>query len=300
MIKRNPRLGLVTFLTALSCLAPLPSHAGFLTGVATGVVGHMVVKKIEGAGSEHGSKQEYAKAGRASSSEVNSGLPAIGNGFSACANLFPKNTPIRMDVLNAEWKPKALCFDDFAVLYSGLSKTPMVTVELLNSAKLADAKAEERTDNFFVDARLGPGERSDLADYRGSGYDRGHMAPAGDRPTALAMNQSFALSNMIPQDPTNNRKIWSKIESDVRKYGRRAPGNVYVYSGPIFTSKAGEQKTIGHNQVWVPAQMFKLVYDQASGRSWAYILDNTATAIINPPMDYAQFVKTTGWQLLPQ
>lgn len=294
MIKSKIHLGLVTFLTGLSCLASLPAHAGLFKGIVIGVVGgiagNAVAKTIESS----------AQAKPESGSPVNAALPPIANGFSACANLFPKNIPIRMDALNREWKPKALCFDDFAILYSGLSKTPMVTVELLSSAKLADAKDEKRTDNFFADTRLGAAERADLADYRGSGYDRGHLAPAANRPNELAMNQSFALSNMIPQDPTNNRKIWAKIESDVRKYVRRAPGNVYVFSGPIFNSAVGEQKTIGRNQVWVPAQMFKLVFDQASGRSWAYILDNTATAQINAPMDYAQFVKTTGWQLLPQ
>lgn len=290
---RFASVGLSTLLVAIASTC-VPASAGILTAIASGVAVHAIVKNLDHAGTS-----DNAVTGRESSSHVNATLPAIGNGFTACSKLFPQNKPLSMDGLNKEWRPKALCFDDFAVLYSGLSKTPMVTFEMLNKEKLANALDEKRTDNFFPDARLSPSERSELADYRGSGYDRGHMAPAGDRPTALAMNQSFSLSNMIPQNPVNNQKIWSKVESDVRKFGRRAQGNVYVFTGPIFTTVAGQQKTIGRDNVWVPAQMFKLVFDEASGRAWAYIVDNTSTAPINAPMDYAHFVQATGWQLLP-
>lgn len=109
------------------------------------------------------------------------------------------------------------------------------------------------------------------------------------------MAQSFALSNMVPQDPTNNRKIWAKLEADTRKFAQRARGNVYVFSGPLFNE--GHLK-IGRGQVWVPTHLFKLVYDETSGRSWAHIIPNTADATIGRPVTYAEFVKATGWHLL--
>lgn len=218
-----------------------------------------------------------------------------GRDFSACTNLFPQQAPLNVASVNPEWKPIALCSNHFAVLYSSLSKTPLVVVERLSSAKMAQALEEKRTDEFFPDPRLPHGARAELEDFRGSGLDRGHLSPAGDQPDQQSMAQSFALSNMVPQDPTNNRKIWAKVEKDVRKFVRRAQGDVFVFSGPIFD---GERRTIGANRVWVPSRLFKLVYDEASGRSWAYILDNTATARIEAPMDYAAFVKATGWSLL--
>ncbi|CAN7764246.1 DNA/RNA non-specific endonuclease [Variovorax sp. LjRoot84] len=218
-----------------------------------------------------------------------------GRNFSACPNLFPQQAPLNVASVSAEWKPTALCSTNFAVLYSGLSKTPLVVVERLSRAQIDDAKDEQRTEQFFPDPRLPAGARAELSDYVGSGLDRGHMAPAGDQPDQQSMAQSFALSNMIPQDPTNNRKIWSKVEKDVRKFARRAQGAVYVFSGPMFN---GPRRTIGANRVWVPSAMFKLVYDEASGRSWAYILPNTADARIEAPMDYQAFVKATGWNLL--
>lgn len=234
--------------------------------------------------------------GRASAQQSIYTAEQMRDGFTGCASLFPGNRPIAVSSVSPEFKPAALCSDRFAVLHSGLTKTPLIVVERLHAAQIDDARDEARTDDFFPDPRLPYGQRAELADYLGSGFDRGHLSPAADQPDQRAMGQSFALSNMVPQDPTNNRKIWSKIEKDVRKFVRRAKGDVFVFSGPLFEAQRPE--TIGRNQVWVPTHLFKLVHDATSGRSWAFILENSPTARINPPMDYAEFVQRTGWQVL--
>jgi endonuclease G len=216
--------------------------------------------------------------------------------FDSCADLFPAAQPINTATVPATMKPLALCSDNFAVLYSQTSKTPLVVVERLNAGQLQDAKGEERTNQFYPDPRIPKGARAELSDYRGQhpAVDRGHQSPAADAPSTNAMAQSFALSNMVPQDPTNNRKIWSKVEADVRKFAKRADGNVFVFTGPLFDPG---YSTIGDNKVWVPTRLFKLVYDVSSQRAWAYVLPNAETRI-EKPMDYATFVKTTGLKLL--
>ena len=216
--------------------------------------------------------------------------------FDGCAELFPAQKTINTATVPATMKPLALCSDTFAVLYSQTSKTPLVVVERLNAAQLKDAKGEERTNQFYPDPRIPKAGRAELSDYRSQhpAMDRGHQAPAADAPNAHAMAQSFALSNMVPQDPTNNRKIWSRVEADVRKFAQRAGGDVYVFTGPLFD--AG-YSTIGDNRVWVPTRLFKLVYDASSQRAWAYVLPNAETRI-QKPMDYDTFVKSTGLKLL--
>ena len=260
-------------LTALLASMPQWARAGVITAfaghVAERVAEHQAVKHIEGAiGS--------ADKSHAPVPGLNAplALPS-GDGFLGCKSLFPRNTPIDTASVNAQWRAVGLCSNHFAVLHSALSKTPLVVVERLNQKILSDAKGEERTNGFYADPRLARGARAELADYKSSGYDRGHLANAADQPDQQSMVQSFALSNMIPQDPFNNRKTWAKIESDVRKFARRAQGEVFVFSGPIFR---GQQRTIGPDRVWVPSHLFKLVYGEASGRSWAYILANTAKA----------------------
>ena len=117
--------------------------------------------------------------------------------FSACRGFFAGGKPPLV-----EYQPghRALCYDAFAILHSGESKTAVYVAQKLNRALVEDA-GEERTNRFFADARLPSGERSTPADYVGSGYDKGHMAPAGDMPTAQAIAQSFSLANMVPQAP---------------------------------------------------------------------------------------------------
>lgn len=216
--------------------------------------------------------------------------------FAACPQFFANGKP---PVVAPRPTHRALCYDAFAILHSGESKTPVFVAERLSRASIADA-GEKRTNKFFADARLRSSERATLEDYKNSGYDRGHMAPAGDMPTPQAMAQSFSLANMVPQAPEHNRGVWAKtVEKATRSYAARATGDVYVITGPAYVPSIAQSPSIGAGKVRVPKYLFKLVYDQSKHRAWAHWSENDNAAKASKPISYAELVKRTGIEFLP-
>jgi endonuclease G len=212
--------------------------------------------------------------------------------FKACPQFFARG--IAPAVPSAP-QQRELCYEAFAILHSGETRTPVFVAERLNRQSILDAD-EKRGDKFFADARLPRAERAELTDYKGSGYARGHMAPAGDMPTPAAMAQSFSLANMVPQSQKQNSGPWAKIEKDTRHYASRAKGDVFVITGPVFDQSS---TTIGANQVRVPSHLFKLVYDAQTGRAWAHWQANVDSTKAGPPISYRELVQRTGLNLLP-
>jgi len=94
----------------------------------------------------------------------------------------------------------------------------------------------ERANNFRPDYRIPEMFRTDLVDYDGSGYDRGHLVSSANQSESDIQNsETFLLSNMTPQEPSFNRAIWKKLEAAVRKLNaKKNIYETYVISGPIF------------------------------------------------------------------
>jgi endonuclease G len=204
--------------------------------------------------------------------------------FEDCKDLFPnQQVPTSQEV------GRDLCFDSFAIYYSPTDKKPIYTVEKLSKEELL-APHPRRSNQFYEEARLPFSERSLLSDYRGSGFDRGHNAPAGDMSNERSMAQSFSLANMMPQARQNNQGIWAKnVEEPTRLYVKRAAGDVYV-----FTGSTGNSGSVGRNRVTVPSHLYKLVYDPSKNIAWAYWIENTNEAVMSPPISYQELVNKTG------
>ena len=204
--------------------------------------------------------------------------------FDQCKDLFPaQQIPTTTQV------GRDLCFDDFAIYYSPSDKKPIYTIEKLNGEQL-QAPHPRRTNQFYEEARLPFHERALLADYRGSGYDRGHNVPAGDMTTEKGMAQSFSLANMMPQARQNNQGIWAKrVEEPTRMYVKRAQGDVYVFTGSV-----GNAGSIGKSRVTIPSHLYKLVYDPNKKLAWAYWVENTDGAQMSAPISYSDLIQKTG------
>jgi endonuclease G, mitochondrial len=130
---------------------------------------------------------------------------------------------------------------------------------------------QSRTNDFRPDPNISSGS-AQLVDYAGSGYDRGHLCPAGDMKfDKISMSQTFYLSNMSPQTPSFNRGIWKKLEEKVR-FWAESYGLIYVVTGGIL--QEGQSK-IGPNGITVPAYFYKVIYHPgAEAKMIALILPN--------------------------
>ncbi|NLO80298.1 MAG: DNA/RNA non-specific endonuclease [Xanthomonadaceae bacterium] len=165
---------------------------------------------------------------------------------------------------------RELCYSEFGVLHSGVTRTPLWSAEHLTAEEMVQADRIRRKNAFHPEPRLPRRERAELRDYARSGYDQGHMAPAGDMPTEQAQYESFSLANIVPQHPRNNQRLWARIEEAVRVLAREK-GELYVVTGPLFLGERLQQ--IG-GRVLVPTHVYKLVYEPKQGRAAAYLAEN--------------------------
>ena len=119
-------------------------------------------------------------------------------------------------------------------------------------------KRVKRMDNFRADPKIKTGS-ANIYDYKRSGYDRGHMVPAGDMGfSSRSMSETFYMSNMSPQVRNFNGGIWRELEENVRDWARRFR-HIYIVSGPVLKGKM--RGTIGSNRVSVPDKYYKVILD---------------------------------------
>lgn len=115
---------------------------------------------------------------------------------------------------------------------------------------------DNRKRPFFIEDPYVRTHSADWRNYRGSGFDRGHLCPAGDRRfTETAYDETFYTSNISPQDNTFNAGVWNRLEIQVRKWCREY-GTVYVVTGGVFTKG---MKKIGDENVAIPGSFYKII-----------------------------------------
>ena len=161
--------------------------------------------------------------------------------------------------------------DAFVAEYDSSRRNPRWVAERLTRAQtLAPPKAERSGEAFREEPALPPLLRARLSAYSGSGYDRGHLAPAADhRHSRAALSDTFFLSNVSPQNPEHNREFWARLEKFARDLLKKWD-TVYVVTGPLFlpspSAKGGgahrwRNPALGDPLQWVavPTHFFKVV-----------------------------------------
>lgn len=142
----------------------------------------------------------------------------------------------------------------YTVSYNKETKCPnWVAWELTSSHADGDLPRDSK---YYEDEDV-PLPRATNDDYRGSGWTRGHMCPAGDNKWDVdAMRESNLLTNMCPQHASLNSGLWNVIERDCRKWAK-VYGELYIVCGPVLLNR--EHETIGMNKVVVPEAFFKVI-----------------------------------------
>ncbi len=119
----------------------------------------------------------------------------------------------------------------------------------------------DRKRPYFIYDKKVKTKSANYRNYKKSGYDKGHLVPAGDMRFSFdAFNDTFYTSNISPQNHQFNAGLWNRLEQKVR-YWTKKYGNLYVITGGVL--KNGLKK-IGDEQVAVPNQFYKIIFDYSN------------------------------------
>lgn len=218
-------------------------------------------------------------------------------------NCGPFGAPELSD--NWEFGPTTTVFRDGYVLqHSGMDKIPLWVCEHVTRDEISGSLP--RKDAFKADPECPEGQRAELEDYRGSGFDRGHMAPAGNQTVdARLKKETFYLSNMAPQTAALNQKIWAGLEETVRQWAQ-AEGDVWTYTGNMFFDPQEENaatadglipyEIIGPGEVAVPTHCYKIVLAKTaqSWRAIGFVMANQRKQFPKP-YDFAAYSVPISW-----
>ena len=161
----------------------------------------------------------------------------------------------------------------YTVSYNSSTKNPNWVGYELTAEEVQGVVGRE--ENFTCNPLVKGAQATD-EDYKNSGWDRGHMAPAADMKwSKQAMEESFYLTNVSPQNKNLNRGVWKKLEELTRDKAELY-GRVIVVTGPIFNGT--KQKSIGENRVKIPDAFFKVLLTDYNGkyRAIGFVFENKA------------------------
>ncbi len=186
----------------------------------------------------------------------------------------------------------------YTVKYDADFKTPQWVAWSLTAEQAQGTVPREK--EFLPDPDI-RGAKAYTKDYANSGYDRGHMAPAGDMKwSATAMKESFYLSNVCPQNRNLNRGDWKELEELEREWAI-SHGVVNIAAGPIYYTSTPTR--IGNNKVAVPDAFFKVIlvdYPDAP-KAYGFIFKNEAGSrpLSSYQLSVNEVEKVTGMDFFP-
>lgn len=189
-----------------------------------------------------------------------------------------KDAPNRKHVaFESNKSDSILYYQGYTVIFSYTYNLPRFIFELLTVDQLtldSTRTTAKRSSSFFTTTLPNGKLSATNADYSKSGYDRGHMVPAGDFVWNKELkDETFLYTNINPQTPALNRGIWANLENRIRDNVVKHSENAYVVTGAIFNPACLDK--IGPDSLCVPVSYFKIAYFEARKIMFAFLFDNT-------------------------
>ncbi len=154
---------------------------------------------------------------------------------------------------------------------------------------------------YFIEDRKVKTKSADWRNYKKSGYDRGHLCPAGDRTFNYdAYHETFLTSNISPQNHEFNAGIWNRLEQKTRFWAKKY-NDVYVVTGGILEDGL---KTIGEERVSVPNEFYKIIVDASDGnyKAISFLIPNQSSkkSIYEYAVTIDEIEEKTGIDFFPK
>ena len=168
----------------------------------------------------------------------------------------PTQIPLGAELpqLQSNEKEQIIAYEGYTVSFNSTYKLAnWVAYEL--TIDESTSKKHKRSNKFLIDKRI-KGGTADNRDYTRTGFDRGHLAPAGDMTWShKAMQESFYMSNIAPQSPQLNRGLWKELEELVCEWAI-SDSSILIATGPILNPSL---KRLGKNRVAIPNEFYKVI-----------------------------------------
>jgi endonuclease G len=181
-----------------------------------------------------------------------------------------------------------LYYQGYSVVYSYTYNLPRYVFHLLTVDQLTidSTRIKVNRSNSYRPVTLPNGSLSATQrDYYKSGYDRGHMVPAGDFVWNKELkDETFFYTNINPQKAVLNRGIWMNLENKIRGKVLEYYENAYIVTGAIFNSKCEER--IGPDSLCVPDAYFKILYFESKKSMFAFLFDHTVNQYMGEITDF--------------
>lgn len=200
-------------------------------------------------------------------------------------------------------------YSDYVLSYDRRNRVAHWVFEHLTAEGVkASPNVNRNKCEFKPDESIHPFFRSLNSDYKGSGFDRGHLAAAGNHKSDQQLcDETFYLTNMAPQVGSGfNRDSWNRLEKYVRKLTKTYP-HVYVCTGPLYLPKKEtdgkvyvKYQVIGNNSVAVPTHFYKvIVVERSDGKLEleSYVMPNQVI-VDKTPLNVFQVILSIAFQLL--